>query len=515
MPRSKRLFVQCITHTPLNTKSLFLCLIFLCLQFQGINQDKYFDYDPELSAIYEDIIQLKLDKASADLQSYQVHKPNNLTTYHLKSYIDFFTLFINENKDIYNQLAPHKKKYLNQIEGGPNTSPYQRFCRAEILLQWALIDLKFDQKFQAGKAIYSAYKLLEENKALFPDFIDNNKSLSIIHVLAESVPKWVRSLLGIEGSISLGHQEISFIKDYALKHKDYLFREEVAAINSYILFYQTNHKEQAINDLDAFDLDHKKSPLLAFLKASMALRSGNNEACLHYLNEAPESSEYADFYYLKFMKGRSLLYQMNPESDHYMLEYVTQFRGKHFIKEAYQKLAWHALVLDDNPKRYDYYIKQCKNLGEQLLDEDKQAYKEAISGITPNNILLQARILFDGGYYHQSFSLLNLKKDQIPQNSKDQLELNYRQARALQSLHKNDKALIYFSKVLDLGKQDKYYYGCSSALQMGTIYENWSMPSEAKIYYELALSMDPENYKNSLHQKAKSGLDRITNAPKD
>jgi hypothetical protein len=505
----KRLFCNSLFPKSVLRKSLFLCLILICTPKVKADPSYHFDYDPSVASIYQQITQLKLDQAKSTLKLAQTRNPYNLAYAHLASYIDFFTLFINENESLYDKLKSNREVYIDQVKKGPSTDPYYNFCQAEILLQWALIDLKFDHKFKGGKAIYDAYQLLEKNKKLFPEFINNNKSLSIIHVLAESVPGWVRKLLGIRGSISLGTKEIQRLKAYALSNPNYLFREEVAAINSYILFYQSNQKQKAIADLEAFNLDHTKSPLLVFLKASMALRSGDNERCLYYLNESPKGDPYADFYYLDFMKGRSLLYKLDENANKYILNYVQQFKGKHFIKEAYQKLAWHALAIENNVSLYKSYLEQCKRNGELLLDEDKQAQKEAESNKIPDPILLKSRILYDGGYHHQAYQTLIVEGGQIAKDDDFLLEYHYRLGRTLQALKNYNEALIHFSKVMDQGKSSPLYFACSSALQTGLIYEELKDLEKAKMYYNIALDITPGEYSTTLHQKAKSGLERI------
>lgn len=467
------------------------------------------EYTPQIHDVFRDITNLKLEQATEGIVQYKSDSPNNLAAYHMESYIDFYSLFINENEELYDALIANKYRYLSRLKEGPKDSPYYRFTQAEVLLQWALIDLKFDHKIKAGKAIYDAYRLLEKNKKAFPDFMDNNKSLSIIHVLAESLPSWVRSILGIKGSIQLGEEEIAVIKDYALKNEDYIFRSEVAAINSYILFYQSNRKEEAIQDLKSFNLDHRASPIVAFLKASMSLRSGDNEACLQYLEDAPNGPAYAEFHYLNFMKGRSMLYKLDPNADVYLLKYVQSFKGQHFIKEAYQKLAWHALVIRKDQALYDHYNQLCISQGSELLDEDRQALKEAKVDYNPNPLLLKARILYDGGYLHQAYQLLNKEPLSESFRSPDQVQYHYRLGRIIQGLGNPTDALLHFAKAVDLGDEDKSYYPCASLLQMGNIYEKQNALKLAKQYYNWCMNTPSPEYETTLHQKAKSGLERV------
>ncbi|MBK8109848.1 MAG: hypothetical protein IPK46_05645 [Saprospiraceae bacterium] len=132
---------------------------------------------------------------------------------------------------------------MDKLESVQLKDPHLDFIKAEILLQWALIQIKFDDKISAGKAVYKAYQLLENNQKKYPSFKENNKSLSILHVLAESVPKWVRKLIGVKGSINQGKIEIESLAQFALSQKKYRYKDEVAAIYTYILFYQFNDRD--------------------------------------------------------------------------------------------------------------------------------------------------------------------------------------------------------------------------------------------------------------------------------
>ncbi|MFM2394311.1 MAG: hypothetical protein RLZZ546_2293, partial [Bacteroidota bacterium] len=274
-----------------------------------LSSQSYIEYNDEIRKCYDKIISLKINDALASIKQLKQTQGGNGAIVHMENYVDFFVLFITESQSEYKRLLKNKNIRFDLLEKCNITqNPYLNFIKAEILLQWALIELKFDDKLTAGSDVYTAYKLLEQNKVEYPHFIENNKSLSIIHAVAESVPSWVRKIVGIKGSISLGSKEIELIAAHALKDKTYFFREEVACIYTYILFYQLNQKSKAIDQLNKFDLDHENIPLATFLKASMYLRNGNNDECLNILNQLKSSSNQLPFYYLDFMKGKSLLF---------------------------------------------------------------------------------------------------------------------------------------------------------------------------------------------------------------
>lgn len=489
------------------SKSLFLLLI-LFINCHLFSAKATIDYNSDVRQCYELLTKLQLEDASKKITQLKKSQPTNLAILHLENYVDFFTLFITENDAEYAKRINNKNARLEKLDANFVADPYYNFIKAEILLHWALVHTKFDKKIKAGNEIYEAYKLLEANKKLYPNFIDNNKSLSVIHILAESVPKWVRKLIGVKGSSTLGSNEIKLIADYSIKNKNHFFREEVAAIYSYVLYYQLNKKKEAVNTFEQFGIDITDSPLLTFLKASIYLRNGENENCLSTLNALKSSANSLPFYYLDFMKGRSLLFKQDVTANRYLNSFINNFKGKHFIKEAYQKLAWYELTINNNENAYRDNLNNCKQKGFELVDEDKQALKEAKANVVPNVTLLKSRVLFDGGYYQKVFDLLTKNEKQLVNNSIYKIEFNYRKGRVLQSLKKYKDAIPYLKTAVK-NSANSSYFGANSSLQLGLIFEELGDKKSAKIYYEKCLEMNPSEYKNSIHQKAKSGLIRV------
>jgi tetratricopeptide (TPR) repeat protein len=470
-------------------------------------QHYYFKESQGIKEAYDYAINLKLERAQNKLDWLKISEPENLLIYHIENYIDLFTLFIKEEESDFKSLAENKNIRISQIRKGPDDSPYKLFSEAEINLQWALARLKFGEEFDAAREVYRAYALLEENQQRFPDFIANKKSLGILHALAESIPSLIRKVMGIKGSVQEGTDEIYHLVKYIEKN-DFLFEKEVIAIYSYILFYQKNQRQKAYNFLKKSSLKPDENPLSTFLMAGMAQRNGHNEEAIKILKNRPHSPDFLPFYYLDFMMGKSLLSKLDPSSVNYLENFIKNFKGRHFIKEAYQKLAWYQLVQNDNYAAYKSNMLLCQNKGYDLVDEDKQALKEADEEQYPNNQLLKTRLLFDGGYYADAYQILAKNSFRFDKNSNYRLEYLYRLARVLHELKNYPEALDYYKMTIEEG-DNKDYYACNAALQTGLIYEEQGEVSNAKKYFDKCLSIKPKDYKNSLHQKAKSGISRI------
>jgi len=119
-------------------------------------------------------------------------------------------------------------------------------------------------------------------------------------------------------------------------------------------------------------------------------------------------------------------------------------------------------------------------------------------------------LLYDGGYYQTA-----LKEIQSATTFKEYSgfydEYWYRLARIQSKLDYDTNDIItYYQKSLDLGKASSNYFSPMSALQIAFIYEQKKEYANAKIYFEKCLSHSNFDYERGIHQKAKSGLARIS-----
>jgi tetratricopeptide (TPR) repeat protein len=199
--------------------------------------------------------------------------------------------------------------------------------------------------------------------------------------------------------------------------------------------------------------------------------------------------------------------RLDPDADVFLKSFIQNFKGKNYIKSAYQKLAWQALI-QGNTEKYRAYMKILLKLGVMDIDEDAQAQKEAEENQVPNVFLLQARLLSDGGYYQRAVaSIAAGTKTYI--SIKDQLEVTYRMGRISQEEGNYSKAESFYTSTLQLGKQYTYYFAANAALQLGLIWEQKKELKKARFYYQTCLNMKNHDYQHSIDQKAKAGLNRL------
>lgn len=93
-----------------------------------------------------------------------------------------------------------------------------------IHLQWAVARLKFKEYFTAAIEINKAYRLLEKNSEEFPNFLPNNISLGVLHIMIGMIPEkyhWILSIVSMEGSVVEGREELTMVLEQSNQNKTY------------------------------------------------------------------------------------------------------------------------------------------------------------------------------------------------------------------------------------------------------------------------------------------------------
>ncbi len=483
-----------------------LLLFSLGLQAQG-----HFTFSPLARKAYDEATSLRFEAARQSLRQLEREDPQNLIYHLVDNYIDFFTLFIDEDQSVFQRLEKNKSYRLQQIRQGDSFSPYYRYCQAEIKLQWALVRLKFEEYFTAFNEVKSAYRLLQKNTEEYPSFIANQKSLGILHAMIGTVPdsyKWgVKLLSGMNGTIEQGRQEIEEVLNFA-RENDFVFEQETMVMYSFLLLHLNNQSEAAWSTIRSPKLNTQQNPLATFVLANIAMRTGRNDEAIQLLEASPKGQEFYPFPYLDYLLGLAKLYRLDPDADQYLAAYLEDFDGRNYIKEAYQKRAWYQLLQGDETA-YQRYMALCKSEGYALIEGDKTAQREAEQGQLPHPSLLRARLLFDGGYYQRAAEVLAEEEVSAYPEERFRLEHRYRLGRIRHQQGQEDKAIAQYQAAIDAGRDSPWYFACNAALQVGRLYEGRAEYGKAREYYRSCLQMRPEEYRNGLHQQAKAGLNRL------
>lgn len=511
--------LQLISHKYLgNLKALLknftLILVFLVGKSPLYCSSNY-EFTDVLRKAYIEATGLRLDQASTTLKLSQQKDPNNLLNLLIGDYIDFFRIFINNDRNHIKDLEYRKATRLNILQKSNSQSPYHLYSQAEINLHWGIIYLQAESYWSAYHHIKKAYKLFTRNQNKHPEFIANYKSLGILHAAVGTIPDQYKKIFsffsGMKGTISQGKDELKKVIEFADRNPDYLFKDETYALYALLLVHLNNQGDEAWEVLKNAAFSHAESPLIIFCKANVAMRTWRNDEAIQLLTNYEQQTTHEPFHYLNFMTGLTLLRKLDLNCIPYFEKYLMEYSGDNYVKETYQKLGWCA-ILQNDPIAYRNYLAKAFTKGSTQIDGDKNAYgesKEASRGLMPNRILLQSRLLFDGGYYERASQLLIENVNFIQSDNTLKLEYNYRLGRIYHQLKDFSKALFHYQQTIFQGRDLPEYFACNAALQMGIIYESLNDLQKAAKYYNLCLAIHPDDYRSSLHMKAEAGLNRM------
>gem|GEM_PF-2305843 len=304
------------------------------------------------------------------------------------------------------------------------------------------------------------------------------------------------------------HLQWALIK---FKFQDYYagFRDASKAYRyfTYMMLHYGNKKEASWDIINQLNLN-TDNPTELFIKSNVAHYVGKNDLTIEMLSGYQQKPGAMPFHYLNYMLGVAKLNRLDDDADEYLLAYVNNFKGYHYVKDSYLRLAWHSLTQGDIIK-YDHYLEKVKSEGSKDISFDKTAFRYAKERQVPNTALLKARLLYDGSYYKKADDLLSVVQKYSLKSAKDKLEYTYRLGRIRQQLNMHKEAIKLFKETIENGRYDKSHYACNSALQMGLIYESMNDSKSAISAYKTCLSINPADYKQSLHHRAKFGLQRL------
>ena len=501
-----------------------ILIVLLLLNITLIKESiAYFDFNLNCKKAYHSMISLRLNEAYKIIENEKNKNPKNQINLYLESYCDFLSIIISQDKNLYNTLKNKRSHYISELEKGSKNSPYYNYCLADVYFQWAVAKLVFIKDIsdvfdgiKAAMEIKKSYELIEKNTVDFPSFIPNLKLMGLMKAMIDVVPENYKNIIqsiAFRGSFDEGVAELKQLIDFSLNdYETNYIKSEVLIILTFIEINLQTDKQKAnflkkYFDDQQFINELKDNALLLYAKARFEIFYERNNDAIETLENYPKSKEYYYFGFIDFLTGKVKQNRLDKDAIVYFDKYLMNYKGKHYIKTTYQQIAWYNLI-NKNISGYYNNILMARNKGASLSDTDKQAMFEAEKNEVPNINLLKSRLLCDGGYFQEAIEILN--KPDIPLLSvKDTIEFYYRYARIYHQWDKINYAIPYYEVTLKKGDKQTWYYAANSALQLGIIYEKRNEINKAKLYYQKCLFLNPAQYKNSIHTKAKAGLKRL------
>lgn len=490
-------------------KTIVCTWVFICIAIPSFSQDIY--WTAEAKTAYSFIQELRIDESMNIIRLQSITHPDNLIWPYLEDFALFLQIFLQEDLREIPDFLESSSLRMDRISVIPETNPMSLMCQAQIRLHQCALRMEQSQFVSAAADLNQAFRLLKKNQRLYPDDYANLRLYAIIKVAFGAVPdqyRWLVSMVtSLSGTIDEGMKELHLILAKS-KPADNIFLPETILLTGLAEARLNNKPEYGLQLIYKYFGKVPSTRLIQYTMANVNIAAGNNDAAIKILTLNVGTPTAVRIPFMDFMLGRCKLSRGDDDADVYFKNFILFNKGKHYIKEAYQKLAWYALLKGDVTGYYAN-MQQIRLKGSSTTDQDQQALKEAELNSKPHPVLLKCRLLFDGGYYDQAMTLLNDGLYKSLTFQAHRLEFLYRKGRVLQAKKSNVEALHYYSLTIKFGEEEHFYYACSAALECGVIHETLGSDWAAARFYNMCLEMSPETYSTSLHQKARTGLSRI------
>lgn len=489
---------------------LLFVLLLLCFAASAYSGSYYYEYNDNCKKAYAELLSLKPHKAKPFLQSERINRPDNLMRVYIEDYDDCLLLLFNGDSKDLDRLEGNLDKRLDLLEHGGDSSPWYRLCKSGLYMHWAFIYVRFGENIKAANYFRKSFSLIKENKKRYPDFVYNDVFYGVEQAALGAIPdnfKWVASVFGLKGDVKAGINKLErFLKE---QKKDDLLYKEVVIYYAYLKFYLLSNNESVWTFLNSDIVSTKDNLLYSFLKANIALNYRKAEDCIRIMMQAKKIEGYANYPTMDFELAQGLLFKQDYSCIEVFNRFLKNYKGVIFYKDALQQTAY-AHQLKGNTNKALVYLDLIKHRGSAVVDADKQAMRFAEKGLLPDKRLLQIRLLIDGGYYEQAIKEVKQYEMTDFNNAVDKIEFAFRSARAYDEIGDDMTAISYYKKTMQLGMGRQEYYAARSALQIGFIYEADQKPANAILMYKQVLRMDGHDFKRSMDQQAKAGINRLS-----
>lgn len=476
-----------------------------------------FQWDDRIQQINDAVTSMRIPEAKKWIQAERKLHPNNLCLDLLESHADLYELFFNENKDVFKKAYPMFSNRIEKFEKAPQNSPYRDYGLGVLYLSKAAVAIRFEKNMEAAWDFRKAYNYFKDNRKKYPNFTPDDVYFGLLTTLLGSVPnnyQWLLNIIGMPGDINGG---IAMVHKYihSKESNNNIARNVAMLVYPYLVVIFEGNKNKALEFLDKGDYDFKRNHLHAYMATNLYLGNQQAKRSIETAEGIIKSDAYTDMPFWHFEKGFGYLNQLKfDQAENEFLQFVNQFKGNFYLKDAYEKLSWIA-YLRGNQKKANEYRNQVLQRGSLVPDADRMAMRNAESGSWPHPLLLRARLLSDGGMFKESLDLFKGKSTDNFQVTADKAEFVYRIARNHDLMGDKELAIKYYNSAIAFGKYVRDYFAARSALQAALIYEEKKDYARASSYFKTALSMKDYPFKNSIDQKAKSGVYRCNVASKN
>ncbi|MFT5479744.1 MAG: hypothetical protein ACI9NN_000702, partial [Bacteroidia bacterium] len=343
------------------------------------------DFNQKCLAAQQSIYQLRLDEAQTILTAAYDNDNLNVAVDYLMVVKSMLSYITNESNITYIQFDSIKNSALDRIATCTELDGYRDFLLEEIYFYSSVVSGKRGNTFSAANDVRNSYKFGTRVLVSYPEFHAAKKTIGLLNSGFGSLPNNYQKLVqffGYESSMANGILNLNeFIHADESPPEWELMKKEAQFYVASIYLYLKNDKPVAWDLINILTQDYTTNPLSSFARVNFADKCSLNDEIIRVVQNTPTAKPYGSIPFLQFMLGKAKLNRLDTDADYYLLQYLSDYKGKNYVKSCYQKLSWHALLTGQN-EDYNKYIELIKTKGNTSLEEDEQAYKYAQSGLT-------------------------------------------------------------------------------------------------------------------------------------
>jgi tetratricopeptide (TPR) repeat protein len=441
---------------------------------------------------------LSLDPAAA---RETLKAPATTSEHYVRSLSEAIELLVTEDRD---NFAIWESAFEKRVDRKANSAD-ELFFKGEIHLQWAFVYLKFGHEFDAALQLRKAYQVTQELQKRFPKYQAVLKTSGLLNVIIGSVPEkynWLLSVLDMRGDVVKGMQQLD-----ELRQSTHPLAYEAAIWHSFITGFVLQEPGVAIDDLQSIRVS-RDSALVKFLLANLYIKNSDSERALSLITEL-ERSGIPALPYLLYLKGEVLLHKgLYDDAISCYRKFLSDYKGENFVKDANYKIGMCHLLAGGNDEAKKYF-QRAKDEGQENTEADKYAGRAVAQRDLPNVMITKLRYFTDGGYFENALNLISTLDRQTLPSRTEATEYRYRKARLFHKMGEIGKAVSLYEETIKLNGEDELYFAPNACLQLGYIAFEQQKYTDARNYFEKALSYKKHEYKNSIDSKARSALAQL------
>ncbi|HEX5170278.1 MAG TPA: hypothetical protein VFW11_13965 [Cyclobacteriaceae bacterium] len=480
--------------------SRWVCLFLFLLSSGEVAWGNVWKFDDKTRQAYDLVLNLQIDEALA-----LMGEPATAQETYVVSLAQALELILTEDADKYETYYAEYESRLGKRS--KSSLEDDLFLQAEIRLQWAFVHIKFGHEIDAAWNLRQSYLNVQDCKNRFPSFTPIRKTSGVLEILIGSVPEkynWVLGLMGMQGSIPTGLEELQ-----SLREEGNVFKREADLLYAIVKGYVFQNTTGAVKEIKNIQTRHPDNVLINFIAASLLIKNSQSEDALPLLIKLEERNKGLPLTFGYYLKGEVYLHKAEYLSSITSFRwFINNYKGQNCIKDAWYKIGL-CYWLNGNGNDAREIFKQAKTIGKEDAEADKYAARCLADSELPNIPLSKARYYTDGGYYDLARQELEvIQADDLP-TKRDQVEYAYRRARLAQKTMNFEQAKSFYRETIALNGNESWYFAPNSCLQMGYLALSESDTTAARNYFQQARSYPRHEYKNSIDSKAKTALAQL------